>query len=188
MTHDEPVKLEPWDHITYIPDRRKVQNLNAQRRYRQKLKRRFAELEELEGARRSEASTSTKSLPKYEKKASFPDSELQKGSDIARCSSNSSTISSTAPTTLEHPKRGERRHCNVTESPCHLSYCRKRYAATYDNGRDGYWEPLTASLTSRSNSQNLTSLELNDALLEGSCLDELEICPWNVAYNSLLGL
>jgi len=29
-THDEPVKLEPWDHITYIPDRRKVQNLNAQ--------------------------------------------------------------------------------------------------------------------------------------------------------------
>ena len=29
-TSDEPVKLEPWSHITHIPDRRKVQNVNAQ--------------------------------------------------------------------------------------------------------------------------------------------------------------
>lgn len=125
-THDEPVKLEPWDHITHIPDRRKVQNLNAQvimlfrnayigklmnsvtqRKYRQKSKRRLAELEELAGVRRSEALHCAKLIPKGEMGFCYPDSELPQGSDITRGSSNSSTVSTTALTTLQQPDSRE---------------------------------------------------------------------------------
>ncbi len=157
----------------------------TQRKYRHKLKKRLEELEELAGARSdSEPSESAKSIKKNKQGSNSPISEFRnRSSDNSQQPSSSRPLSTTAPAALEKSKTSLFADTGFPDclSPSHLDR-----QDQYVNCRDIFCELLPAPSPGPT-SQFFAPPEILDAPLEGCYVDELDICPWTTAYNSLLG-